>query len=111
MRGSVHRPSEPSGGSARRIEDKVENTYITISPKILLQLFLKYAYTRHFDSSVWKYIIFWQHFANFPKRLKNNFVNELDSNLLQSNCFLKVSKNLKSINRKFYGDKLMNQNV
>ena len=42
------------GGSARRIADKLENTKIIISLKVLLQLFLKYAYTldvsiHHFD--------------------------------------------------------------
>ena len=35
---------EIRGGSARRIADKLENTKITISLIILLQLFLKYAY-------------------------------------------------------------------
>ena len=33
------------GGSARQIADKLENTKITISLKVLLQLILKYAYT------------------------------------------------------------------
>ena len=33
------------GGSARRIADKLENTKIIISLKVLLQLILKYAYT------------------------------------------------------------------
>ena len=32
------------GGSARRIADKLENTKITNSVKVLLQLILKYAY-------------------------------------------------------------------
>ena len=33
------------GGSAWQIADKLENTKITISLKVLLQLILKYAYT------------------------------------------------------------------
>ena len=35
-------------------------------------------YTRGFRTSVWPHRIFWQHFADFPKLLKNNFVNKLD---------------------------------
>ena len=35
-------------------------------------------YVRHFDSSVCPHKIFWWHFADSSKLLKNHFVNELD---------------------------------
>ena len=47
-------PHQSGGISARRIADKPENSKIIISLEVLLQLFLKYAYTldiliHHFD--------------------------------------------------------------
>ena len=55
-----------------------KNRKMRISLPLLLQLFLKYAYVVDVFIHQFTHGIFWWHFANSPKLLKNDFVNELD---------------------------------
>ena len=60
---------------------------MTISLKVLLQLFLKYAEMLDILIDQFDHTEF---FNDTLAIFQNNFVNELDSSLLQSICFLKI---------------------
>ena len=67
------------GGSARWIAGKLKkHKNLYFSSTTFTTVFKICLYARCFDSSVCPHKIFWQHFANSSKLLKNHFVNELD---------------------------------
>ena len=65
--------------SARQIAGKLEkHKKFYFSSTTFTTVFKICLYARCFDSSVCPHKIFWWHFANSSKLLKNHFVNELD---------------------------------
>ena len=72
-------PFHSQGGSARRIAGKPEkHKNLNFSSSTFTTVFKICLWARCFDSSVCPHKIFWRHFADSSKLLKNHFVNELD---------------------------------